>query len=66
MSHLLNNIGYVSYDGNYGEQADLVVFDSSDLTPEQWETLGEINDNSRWDYVQAIFNGDDLSEWELS
>lgn len=65
MSHLLNNIGYVSYDGNYGEQADLLVFDNDSLTPQQWETLGEINDNSRWDYVQAIFNGDDLTEWEL-
>ena len=62
---LMNNIGYVSYDGNYGEQADVLVFDSNDLTPEQWETLGEINDNDRYEYVEAIFNGKDLSEWEL-
>ena len=61
---LMNNIGYVSYDGNYGEQADVLVFDSADLTPEQWETLGEVNDNSRYEYVEAIFAGKDLSEWE--
>ena len=61
---LLNNVGYVSYDGNYGEQADLLVFDSNDLTTQQWETLGEINDNDRNEYVEAIFNGKDLSEWE--
>jgi hypothetical protein len=61
---LMNNIGYVSYDGNYGEQADVLVFDSNDLTPEQWETLGEINDNDRYEYVEAIFAGKDLSEWE--
>ena len=61
---LLNNVGYVSYDGNYGEQADLLVFDSNDLTTQQWETLGEINDNDRYEYVEAIFNGKDLSEWE--
>jgi hypothetical protein len=61
---LLNNIGYVSYDGNYGAEADLLVFDSNDLTLQQWETLGEVNDNSRYEYVEAIFAGKDLSEWE--
>jgi|688.fasta_scaffold00152_130 hypothetical protein len=60
----IKNIGYVSYDGNYGEQADLLMFDSNALTPQQWETLGEVNDNSRYEYVEAIFNGKDLSEWE--
>jgi len=61
---LLNNVGYVSYDGNYGAEADLLVFDSNDLTLQQWETLGEVNDNSRSEYVEAIFAGKDLSEWE--
>jgi hypothetical protein len=64
MSHLLNNTGYVSYDGNYGAEADLLIFDSNDLTLQQWETLGEVNDNSRYEYVEAIFAGKDLSEWE--
>jgi hypothetical protein len=61
---LLNNIGYVSYDGNYGAEADLLVFDSNDLTLQQWETLGEISDNDRYEYVEAIFAGKDLSLWE--
>jgi hypothetical protein len=61
----IKNVGYVSYSGNYGEQSDLLMFDSNALTPEQWETLGEINDNDRYEYVEAIFNGKDLSEWEL-
>ena len=60
----IQNVGYVSYDGNYGEQADLLMFDTNSLTPQQWETLGEIDDNSRYEYVQAIFNNQDLSEWE--
>ena len=64
MSHLLNNIGYVSYDGNYGAEADLLIFDSNDLTLQQWETLGEISDNDRYEYVEAIFAGKDLSLWE--
>ncbi len=62
--NLLNNVGYVSYDGNYGAEADLLIFDSEALTLQQWETLGEINDNSRYSYVEAIFAGNDLTEWE--
>jgi hypothetical protein len=65
MSNLLNNIGYVSYDGNYGAEADLLVFDNDSLTPQQWETLGELDDNSRYEYVEAVLAGKSLSEWEL-
>ena len=65
MSNLLNNIGYVSYDGNYGAEADLLVFDSNDLTLQQWETLGELDDNSRYEYVEAVLNNKSLTEWEL-
>jgi hypothetical protein len=61
----IKNVGYVSYDGNYGAEADLLVFDSNALTLQQWETLGELNDNSRYEYVEAIFNNKDLTEWEL-
>jgi hypothetical protein len=60
----IKNIGYVSYDGNYGAEADLLMFDTNALTLQQWETLGEISDNDRYEYVEAIFNNKDLSEWE--
>jgi hypothetical protein len=65
MSNLLSNIGYVSYDGNYGAEADVLVFDTDSLTLQQWETLGELDDNSRYDYVEAVLNGKSTSEWEL-
>jgi hypothetical protein len=60
----LKNLGYVSYDGNYGAEADLLIFASDALTLQQWETLGELDDNSRYEYVEAIFNSKDLTEWE--
>ena len=60
----IKNVGYVSYDGNYGAEADLLMFDSSALTLQQWETLGEISDNDRYEYVEAVFNNKDLSQWE--
>jgi hypothetical protein len=60
----IKNVGYVSYDGNYGAEADLLMFDSNALTLQQWETLGELDDNSRYEYVEAVFNNKDLTEWE--
>jgi hypothetical protein len=60
----IKNVGYVSYDGNYGAEADLLMFDSNALTLQQWETLGELSDNSRYEYVEAVFNNEDLTKWE--
>jgi hypothetical protein len=60
----IKNVGYVSYDGNYGAEADLLMFDSNALTLQQWETLGELDDNSRYEYVEAVLNNKDLTEWE--
>jgi hypothetical protein len=61
----IKNVGYVTYDGHYGAEADLLMFDSNALTQKQWDTLGELNDNSRYEYVEAIFNNKSLTEWEL-
>jgi hypothetical protein len=61
----IKNVGYVTYDGHYGAEADLLMFDSNALTQKQWDTLGELGDNSRYEYVEAIFNNEDLTKWEL-
>jgi hypothetical protein len=61
----IKNVGYVSYDGNYGAEADLLMFDSNALTLQQWETLGELDDNSRYEYAEAVLNNKSLTEWEL-
>ncbi len=61
----IKNVGYVTYDGHYGAEADLLMFDSNALTQKQWDTLGELDDNSRYEYVEAIFNNKSLTEWEL-
>jgi hypothetical protein len=55
--------GYVTADGNYGGDA-IVVFERDSLTSQQWDNLGEMSDSSRIDYVRAILDGADLSEWE--
>jgi hypothetical protein len=60
----IDNTGFIDIDGNYSETTQILVFDGTALSKTQWETLGELSDNSRMSYVQAIMNGDDLSEWE--
>ena len=54
---------WVSEDGSYGTNA-IVFFDIESITDEQMERLDEMNDSDKYDYVIAIFNGEDLSEWE--
>lgn len=48
---------YVTTDGTFGE-GDLLVFHPDALTSEQWEFMSSIRDNDRFDYTQAILNGD--------
>jgi hypothetical protein len=59
----LSQSSWVCEDGSYGS-GFVLTFDMNDLTEEQWETLGELSDTDRIEYVQAILDGDDLSEWE--
>ena len=58
-----SNYGWVDENGSYGVSA-IAVFDSNALTEDQWDVLSELGDNDRFDYVSAILQGEDLSEWE--
>ena len=55
---------WVSEDGSYSFNNQLVTFSSDELTQKQWEILDELNDYDRIEYVLSILDGDDLSEWE--
>ena len=63
LQQLITNSGYVTADGTYGSGA-IIVFDEALLTDEQWETLANLRDNDKYDYVLAVLNNEDLSEWE--
>jgi hypothetical protein len=56
-------MAYVSEYGNYGAEA-MLTFDSNDLTPAQWDTLGELGDSEKMSYVSAILNNEPLDRWE--
>ena len=63
IEELVTDSGWVTADGTYGV-GGIVVFNPDKLSDEQWETLDSLGDNDRYDYVIAILNGDDLSEWK--
>ena len=44
-------MAYVSEYGNYGEE-DVLMFDASRLTDEQWATLQELPDYDKMPYVK--------------
>lgn len=54
---------YFCEDGNYGG-GPVIIADHDAFTDEQMERLGELSDNSRYDYAKAVLNGQDTSEWE--
>ena len=53
---------WVDSDGGYGF-GDVIVFDSDALTDKQWETLEQLRDNERIEYVEAILTGKPTTEW---
>lgn len=56
-------MGYVSRHGNWGTE-DVLVFDDGELTDKQWELLDILPDSDKMKYVQALLDGEDVSEWE--
>jgi len=53
------NQSWVTADGEYGEGA-FVTFDPDEVTEAQWDRLTEMSDGSRFDYINAILDFDDV------
>ncbi len=60
----LESTAWVGEYGEFSFNSQLITFDPSDLTEEQWDKVAELSDHDRIEYVMAILDGDDLSEWE--
>ena len=60
----LTNTAWISEDGSWSSNNQLITFDPDLLTEEQWDRLAELSDYDRIEYVMSIIDGDDLSEWE--
>jgi hypothetical protein len=48
---------YVTADGNFGAD-EVLVFESSELTDQQWENLSFLSDGERILYAEAIIADD--------
>lgn len=53
---------WVDTDGSYGF-GDVILFDPSELTDKQWDTLEVLSDGERIEYVEAILNKKPTTEW---
>ena len=56
-------MAYVSEYGNYGAE-DCLVFETTDVTIAQWDTLEVLPDYEKMSYVYAILNGLPTDKWE--
>jgi hypothetical protein len=54
---------FIAEDGSYGG-GPIIIVDHDAFTDEQMDVLASLNDNDRFDYVEALLNGKDVSKWE--
>jgi hypothetical protein len=54
---------WIETDGSYGV-SQVVMFDVDALDEDQWELLDSLNDGAKFDFVYAVLNNENLSEWE--
>ena len=64
MKYYTTTGAFVSYEGEYSSDADVLSFDGAELTAEQWDMVGSMSDSSRFEYIKAVLDGADLSKWE--
>lgn len=54
---------FVALSGEYG--VGVLTFDENDLTTDQWEDVNNLFELDRYDYVEAILNGDERTATRL-
>ena len=54
---------YITSDGTYGG-GDIILFNVDDLNDRQWDTLVNLPDSDRIDYVYAIMAGEPVLDFE--
>lgn len=55
---VIPTVAYVSVDGSYGV-GTITLFRPDELTEEQWETLANLSDGERLDYIVAILDAEE-------
>ena len=63
MKHKFMDGIYVTEDGNYGG-GPVIVVGHDDLTMEQTMILEALHESQRFDYINDLVNGKDVSKYE--
>jgi hypothetical protein len=58
------SIAWISEDGSFSQENELITFDTDLLTERQWEIVDQLSDSERIIYAIAVIDGQDVSEWE--
>ena len=58
-------MAWVSSDGSYGGDDDIITFEGSKLTDAQWERVTDMFDHDRYDYIKSILDGHDMNVREI-
>lgn len=61
--YFAHDSAWIADNGSYGVGM-VIHFDANALTEDQWETLDNLSDSDKYDYIHAVLNNEDLSEWE--
>jgi hypothetical protein len=61
--YFAHHSAWVCDDGSFG-YGHVAHFDVNALDEDQWEVLENLGDNDKYDYVLAVLNNQDLSQWE--
>lgn len=54
-----NDLAWISEDGSYSQNNELITFDPSLLTDEEWEIVDELSDTEKIIFALAVLNGED-------
>lgn len=59
-----SNAAFVTGDGDYTENGELLIFNPDDLTEEHWAIISELPDSERIVFITAVLNGEDVTDYE--
>jgi hypothetical protein len=58
-------MAWVSSDGSYGGDDDIITFEGSKLNDNQWEMLTDMADGDKYYYVKAIIDKNNIAVCEI-
>jgi hypothetical protein len=60
--YVIKTGAFVTYEGHYADDGDVLMFDKSLLTTEQWDAVWDMHESERYEYVKAVLDGRPTSD----